>query len=227
MATATLPAAPKVPLNEAQRKIRHPLDRLRAWIRAYVTVEGALVLGIYLALWFWIGLALDYGLFKLFDYDWVQDMPWVVRAVVLLLLVAGLLAAVTLKVFLRLFTEFRDAALALVLEHRFPKILGDRLITAIELHDTKRAAEQGYSVPMIHQTVQEAAARVDQLPIQQVFNWKRLTRQTLAVVALTAVGYLLALGGFAAVDSIIQRKPSVADGARDFHQVAGLWFQRD
>src|SRR5437868_10886496 len=98
MATAAPPAPKVVPLNEAQRKIRHPLDRLRTWIRGYVTVEGALVLVLYLALWFWIGVILDYGTFKLFDYDWVQDMPWAVRAVVLILLVAGLLAAVTLKV---------------------------------------------------------------------------------------------------------------------------------
>ncbi len=226
MATATPPARTGN-LNDAHRKIRHPLGRLRTWIRGYVTLEGALVLVLYLALWFWIGLLLDYGTFKLMDYDWVQDMPKAVRVVVLVLLVAGLLAAVTLKVVMRLFTEFRDVALALVLEHRFPKILGDRLITAIELHDTRRAEKQGYSVAMINQTVHEAAARVDQLPIGKVFNWKRLTRQTVAVIALTVVSYALALGGFALADSWVANKSSVGEGVRDFHQVAGIWFERD
>jgi hypothetical protein len=226
MATAA-PPAPKITLTEAQRKIRHPLARLRTWIRGYVTLEGGLVLALYLALWFWLGLLLDYGVFKVSHYDWVQDMPWIVRLVVLVLLVAGLLAAVTLKVFMRLFTEFRDAALALVLEHKFPKILGDRLITAIELHDTRRAAKQGYSVAMIHQIVHEAADRVDQLPIGKVFNWKRLTLQTVAVVVLTGVCYLLALTGFAVVDSAVAGKMKVGDGVSDFHQVATIWFQRD
>ncbi len=232
MATATPPASSKAPvmhLNDAQRKIRDPLSRLRNWIRGYVTVEGALVLVLYVALWFWIGLILDYGAFKIpfLQYDWVQEMPWAVRAVVLGLLVAGLLAAVTLKVLLRLFTEFRDSALALVLERRFPKILGDRLITAIELHDLRRAEKQGYSVAMINQTVQEAAARVDQLPIKEVFNWKRLTLQTIAVVALTVVSYLVALCIFAFGGRLADNKATLADGVRDFHQVSLIWFQRD
>src|SRR5207302_88746 len=83
-------------------------------------------LGLYLALWFWIGLFLDYGFFKLFTWDWVQILPWGFRAGVLVVLVAGLLAAVATKVVTRLFKEFRDAALALVLERRFPQLLGDR-----------------------------------------------------------------------------------------------------
>jgi hypothetical protein len=227
MATIAPPPVRRFNLVEAQRKIRHPLARLRAWIRGYVTLEGLLVLLLYVALWFWIGLILDYGAFRLLEYDWVQDMPWVVRAVVLFLLVGGLLAAVTYKVLMRLFTEFRDAALALVLERRFPKILGDRLITAIELHDTRRAEQQGYSVAMIHQTVQEAAGRVDQLPIKQVFNWKRLSIQAMAVLTLTVVCYLLALVAVGVVNRVRTGQWAAGESAGDFHQVAGIWFQRD
>src|SRR5258707_3576519 len=97
MATVAPPPVRKINLAEAQRKIRHPLARLRAWIRGYVTLEGLLVLVLYLALWFWIGLILDYGAFKLLEYDWVQEMPWAVRAVGLVLLTSGLLAAVKVQ----------------------------------------------------------------------------------------------------------------------------------
>jgi hypothetical protein len=49
--------------------IRHPLERLRASIRRYVLLEGLAVIGIVLALWFWIGLLLDFGVFKVFHFD--------------------------------------------------------------------------------------------------------------------------------------------------------------
>src|ERR1700722_5144996 len=124
---------------EARRRVRSPLDQLRGTIRRYVGLEGAAVLSLYLALWFWIGLFLDYGLFRAFTFDWVQSTPRSFRAGVLIVIVAGLLAARGVTVVPRLFREFRDAALALVLERRFPQVLGDRLITAVELSDIRRA----------------------------------------------------------------------------------------
>ena len=130
MSTATPPQSIQdTQRAEFHKRVTDPLQRLRGTIRSYVSIEGLAVLLIYLALWFWIGLALDYGFFKLFGVDWVQELPWGFRAGVLTILVAGLLAVVALKVLLRLGREFRDAALALVLERRFPKVLGDRLIT--------------------------------------------------------------------------------------------------
>ncbi len=44
------------------------------------------MVGLYLALWFWIGLLLDYGFFRLFHIDWVQELPWSVRCGVLVVL---------------------------------------------------------------------------------------------------------------------------------------------
>src|SRR5690348_15205111 len=101
------------------RRVRHPLQALRGYIRTYVVLEGAAVAVIYLALWFWIGLLLDYGTFRLFAFDWIQELnqnlpestATTVRIVLLVALVAGLLAVVATKVLLRLFREFRDAAL--------------------------------------------------------------------------------------------------------------------
>src|SRR6516162_8442238 len=121
MATVTPPVRSRN-LAEAHQRVRSPLERLRRFIRLYVSLEGAAVVGLFLTLWFWIGLILDYGVFRLFHIDWVQELPWGVRCGVLVVLLVALAAAVGVKVFTRLFREFRDPALALVLERRFPKI---------------------------------------------------------------------------------------------------------
>ncbi len=225
MATISTPATTRS-LAESHRQVRSPLDRLRGYIRTYVGLEGALVFGLYVALWFWIGLAIDYGFFKLFKIDWVQQLPWEFRAGLLAVLTVGLVAAVALKVVTRLFREFRDAALALVLERRFPQILGDRLITAVELSDPDKAAEQGYSPAMVRETIHEAARRVADLPIQEVFDWKRLKRRGVLVGLLTVGLYLLVGGGFTAFASVQQGGFTLA-GFSDLNEVAGIWFERN
>ena len=185
-----IPPAPSRSLSESHQRVRSPLARLRGYIRTYVSLEGALLLVLYVALWFWIGLALDYGFFKLFGIDFVQEWPWAARLVLLSAVTGGLLTAVALKVVGRLLREFRDPALALVLERRFPKLLGDRLITAVELSDLQKAEEQGYSPAMVRETIHEAAERVEQVPVQQAFDWGRLVRRGLVAAALTLGLYL-------------------------------------
>src|SRR5438093_61403 len=143
MATATPPpptSRPAAPVPAVQ----HPLDQLRGTIRRYVTLEGLAVFGLYVGLWFWVGLLLDFGVFYVFGVDWVQELPRGFRGTLLVLLLGGLAAVVAVKVVRRLLVEFSPAALALVLERRFPHILGDRLITAVELADLDEAERQGY-----------------------------------------------------------------------------------
>jgi hypothetical protein len=212
--------------DDARRRVRSPLDRLRGTIRRYVRLEGAAVVGLYLALWFWIGLFLDYGLFRAFTFDWVQSTPRSFRATILVALVAGLLAAVALTILTRLFREFRDSALALVLERRFPELLGDRLITAIELSDLRRAAEQGYSVAMVEHTVQEAAERVEKVPLHEVFDWKRLIRRGALVGILTVGLYLIAGTTFAIADAATDGRSSLG-GFSGLNQIAVMWFERN
>ena len=221
MSTATPPPTDK--RADWQRKVSDPLERLRGYIRLYVSVEGAMVLVVYLALWFWIGLAVDYGFFRLFTVDWVQVLPWVSAPACSAILVAGLLALLVLKVTLRLLREFRDQALALVLERRFPKLLGDRLITAVELADPQQAAKYGYSQPMIDQTVQEAADRVGQVPVNEAFNWGRFAVTDLAVVALTAGLFFLTGVGYC----LYEQKAAVGDYFDDFGNMATTWFERN
>lgn len=208
--------------DETQRRVAHPLQRLRGAIRLYVAGEGLAVTVLYLSLWFWIGLLLDYGVFKAFALDWVQVLPHTFRVVVFGLLLAGLLAVVAVKMVLRLVREFRNAALALVLERRFPGLLGDRLITAVELADTRLAERYGYSQAMIDQTIRDAAERVDRVPVNEVFNWKRLWNYgllalslTLGLYLLTGVGYCLAL------------QTSVGEYVQRFNEVSGIWFERN
>src|SRR5208282_3835508 len=95
-----------------QRRVSDPLEKLRGFIRLYVTLEGLAILLMYVALWFWIGLVVDYGFFKLTallgltPVDWVQDLPRAFRAGVLTLLLAGLFGVVTLKVGFLFMREF-------------------------------------------------------------------------------------------------------------------------
>ena len=53
--------------------MRSPLERLRGFIRLYVALEGAALLCAFLAVWFWFTLVMDYGFFKVFGLDWVQE----------------------------------------------------------------------------------------------------------------------------------------------------------
>jgi hypothetical protein len=221
MATVTN-LKPSFDRDESQRRVRHPLQRLRSYLRAYVTAEGLATLGVYLALWFWIGLLFDFGFFKAFGVDWVQVTPWELRAVVLAGLLLGLVAVVASKVLFRVLREFRDDALALLLERRFPVLLGDRLITAVEMADVRLANRYGYSQPMIDQTLRDAAERVDRLNPAEVFNWSRLRHYGLCL-ALITVGNFLLLGS---IYCLVTRTRPV-DYLGGFQNVATIWFERN
>jgi hypothetical protein len=226
MATVIPPPVRSRSFEEYQRRVRSPLERLRGYIRAYVGLESAALLTLFLALWFWIGFALDWGFFKLFDLDWVQEMPWQVRAVILVILSASALALVAILLFSRLVREFADAALALVLEKRFPKLLGDRLITAVELADPRKAEALGYSGAMLQETVHEAAERVEQVPVKQAFNWRRLIRRGVLCAVLTLGLYLVVGGLFWAADSAYKVSRGRLGFSR-FNETAWIWVERN
>ncbi len=225
MATLT-PSSRSHSLREAHRRVRSPLAKLRGAIRTYVGLEGALLLVLFLALWFWIGLAIDYGFFKLFGIDFVQEWPWAVRLVLLVVVAGALLTTVAVKVFGRLFRDFRDSSLALVLERRFPGLLGDRLITAVELADLQKAEAQGYSSAMIQETVHEAAERVEQVPVGKAFRWGRLVRRSFLALTLTVGLYVLAGGLFLVLD-MAWRVHAGRTGYSHFNETAAIWFERN
>jgi hypothetical protein len=218
MATVTEPRSPAAP----DPRIIHPLDRLRGTIRRFVLLDGLLAAALVLAGWVWVGLALDYGLFKLTAFDWVQDAPRWLRTAALVLVAGLVVAVVARRIVFRLTREFSYPALAMVLEKRYPALLGDRLITAVELADVAAAGRVGYSVPMIEETIREARERVERVPVREVFNWRRL-RAGLGLVAgllvgLVAVAYMLAglVGGTWAPGRFAWR----------FADVAAIWAER-
>jgi hypothetical protein len=204
-------------------RIVHPLDRLRGYIRRFVVYDGLLTAALFLVAWFWIGLALDFGLFKVSGFDWVQDAPRGLRAAALALLAVALVAIVATRVVLRLTREFSYPSLALVLEKRYPAVLGDRLITAVELADVRGQAHVGYSPQMIERTIAEARDAVETVPVREVFNWRRLWRRLLLVAvlmaALTAVWYGLA--------AAFGRVTAPGEFAWRSGDVAAIWAERN
>src|SRR5262245_9128646 len=203
-------------------KIAHPLGKLRGIIRRYVAIEGVLAVALFLATWFWLAMLIDYGVFKLIAFDWALDAPKAFRIIALVLAVAGLIALIVTKIFLRLTRDFSNSSLALVLEKRYPKLLGDRLITAVQLSDLDWAKKYGYSTDMIKKTIHDVRNKIDEVPVNKVFNWRRLWMQAGLFLALT-IG-LFVLSG-AAICAAAGMKPGTF--VQEFSDVSAILVERD
>jgi hypothetical protein len=129
-------------------------------------------------------------------------------------------------VIVRLMHDFSDAAIALVLERRFPKVLGDRLITAVELANPKKSVRYGYSEVMIEKTIHDAAERVESVPVREVFDWKRLGRYWAGAVAATIGLYVIA-GVLFFIPFVGHASVGNKEGFRSFHTTAGMVLERD
>lgn len=171
-----MPAPAASPPNFA---ILEVLRALRGRIRRYVAWEGAALVAVVLGLAFWLSLAVDY----------LFEIPGSARGVLLALAVAAVGAALARYIVLRLTREFRDAALALVLERRFPQ-LNDRLITAVESAEAGDAPSS-LTAALLRQTADEAAAVSQTLPLKEVFDLRPLVR-----AAGLALGLALSIAAF-------------------------------
>jgi hypothetical protein len=143
-----------------------------------VLLEGTAIVLVVLGVMFWFSLGLDW----LYFFVQKEDLPYGVRAAVLI--AAACLVACAGAVWLgaRLFRTFRQKALAMVLERRFPE-LDDRLITAIEASEHPHEYS-GLSEAMLARTVQEVGETTAHLQIGQVFDRRPLFRASLAALAL-------------------------------------------
>jgi hypothetical protein len=223
MSTAEQKSAKRAGRAERDPQMYNPLDRLRGIIRRYVVIEGALTAVLFVALWFSLGLVLDYGLFKASGWDWAHDGSWWVRALALAVAAGLLVAILVTRIVTRLTTEFSYAALALVLERRFPKLLGDRLITAVEMADVTKMAKFGYSEEMLLATIDEARERVGKVPVSEVFNWRRLW-----VLGFLTVGVLAAtLAASFASYAIATRSLDARRFGWKFAHVSGIFLERN
>ncbi len=249
MATATAPTKQPINRAETRRKIQSPLKAVSGLIRTYVCLEGAALALLFLGIWFWAGLALDYGLFATeftfgdfvlaLHFDWIKSLDqnlinpnnaYFVRAGLLVLLLVGIGTIVAIKIFRRLFTEFSDPTLALLLEKRFPKRLGGRLITAVEMVNPKLSEKYGYSQDMVDHTVQDATRRLEGLNVSPVFNWARLRSQW-ALAVLSTIGlYLLVLLTCSVVGAVTtpnDRAAGAAKGVQEVNRTAWIWTKRN
>ncbi len=232
MATTT----PELKWQETDRRVRHPLQAVRVYIRAYVLLEGLVSALLFAAVAIWAGLLVDWGLFWLFSFDWMLELEYltngrnsgmIVRVTILLVFVGWLLYIAVRKMAMRLVGEFSDRSMALVLERRFPHELQDRLITAVELADPKLAKTFGYSYQLVAKTIRDVAERVERLPVLSVFKWGRLIWLYCLLFLLT-VGLVGGVGaGVCAVGALRGGDGSPSDFLWDFRFAAETWAERN
>ena len=194
MSTAleTRGAPETLPLRQ-RPELLAPLQQLDRRIRRYVLLEGLAWAVIGAGAWVAFSFLLDWGLlFRAFGVDYLRDGlvagHRVARILALLVLVVGVLASLGYHGFYRFGARFKLADLALVLERRFPGVLGDRLITALELGDAGLARKLQLSWPMVESTFREATDRLKLVELSKVFNRTRLSRLGLTAGILILVG---------------------------------------
>lgn len=205
------------------RELTHPLDRLKRMIRVFVVLDVVLFVGLYLTLWFWVGVGIDYGLFKAFGVDVAQQLTPALRIGATVVLALGLVALVVWRVTVLLNKRFTLTSLALVLEKRHPKLLGDRLITAIQMYDVEKAGRAGYSVDMVRHTIREARERMRQVSVAAVFKWSRLWFKLVFIALVWLVSLAAGLG----LHALATGKFDAVRGFKKTADVCGIFSERN
>ncbi len=205
------------------RELTHPLDRLKRMIRVFVFTDVVLFTGLFVSLWFWLGVGVDYGLFKAFGVDVAQQLTPAIRIGLTVVLALGLIALVVWRVTVLVNKRFTLTALALVLEKRHPKLLGDRLITAIQMFDEEKARRAGYSVEMVRHTIKEARERMRQVNVAAVFNWGRLWLK----LGVTLLVWVVALAAGLALHAAGTGKFDAPRGWKKTADVCGIFTERN
>ena len=167
-------------------ELRRLLDRLRSQIRRYVLIEGGALLLALAGGLFWLSLGVDWSWFRLTN---LEPPQWV-RATLLVIAGALLVAAAGSYLVLRLSRRLRPRALALVLERRFPE-LDDRLIFAVERAEEHAERGDAFSEALITRTIDDVSDAADRIDLAQVFDRRPLRRVALA--ALIAAGTMVGL----------------------------------
>lgn len=177
--------------------LRRPLQQLQTGIRRYVVIEAVAILILGIAAWSLFSLILDWGLFfQLFHFDYITDASNSVKEFVrdglfiVLIILAGWVLIRFL--FLRITRPLPDWELALLLERKYGRELGDRLVTAVQMSDSAGVSKQGYSWAMVEAATQEAEKSLQNLAVSDTLNSKRLTKR----IALALGCLLLAVAAF-------------------------------
>jgi hypothetical protein len=156
------------------------LDGLRRRVRAYAALEGLAVAVIWLAAAFWVGLLLDW----LWEPDWgVRVCGWAIVAV-------GLVVIMYCLILRRAARPLSDANMAVLLERRFGQF-GDRLLTTVELTDSRRPHDD-YNVDFLWHTAGQAIDTSAGVRLAEIFNRRRLAWRAGAALACVASIVMLA-----------------------------------
>ncbi|MFO0813743.1 MAG: hypothetical protein U0796_11020 [Gemmatales bacterium] len=192
MSTLTPPRSSQKPLPQT---LQQPLSRLHAAIRRYVELETLALVVVAVVVWAAMCLIIDWGiLFKLFGFDYVREgttsLQAFLRGSALFILIAGLSFLVLRYLVLRLIKPITTSDLAMAIERRYGNQLGDRLVTAVELHDWEAARSQGYSPAMIEATTTDAERALADVSVDDVLNRPRLRRRLFIAGACLVVAVL-------------------------------------
>ena len=150
------------------------LDGLRRRVRAYAALEGLATALIWLAAAFWIGLVVD----------WLWEPDWSIRLAGWMIVGAGLVAIVYLLILRRAARPLSDANMAVLLERRFGEF-GDRLLTTVELTDSRRPHDD-YNVDLLWHTAGQAIDTSAGVRLSEIFNRRRLAWRVAAALACVA-----------------------------------------
>lgn len=188
------------------------LSQLKRRIRGYVLIEGLALLAVLVGATFWLTLALDWAYFRLT----ALELPLWFREAVAVLSVALLTAGAIFWIVLRFFARLRARALALVLERRFPE-LGSRMITAVEMAESRSGHDSPLTAAMIERTIDEAVRLSAALPVESVFDRAPLRRSLAAAVLLFG-----AIGTFALIEPT-----AISRWGRAFIQRDAVYWPRE
>lgn len=176
------------------------LDTLRGRIRRYVILEGFAAILIWLAVVFWIGLALDYVPVTF----GASEMPVEARTVLLAIAGIGSLWLFFRMIVSRLWVSMPNRSLALLIERRYPQ-LGECLLTTVEASESKHEVVDAYEQEMLAKTRHDALAAIPEVNLTELFDPTPLWRKGLgALFAIITIG-IFAVIAFASFQIWISR----------------------
>jgi hypothetical protein len=150
------------------------LSGLRRRIRSYVWIQGVAIAVGWLALAFWITLALD----------WSIEPPPAFRALVLVAVGAVLVWMIYHYILARVFVPLADKSMAVLLERKY-RDFGESLITTVELAERPHHAAP-FNRDMLTYTTAEALQHTRQVKLNDLLQNAGLVRAVFAAVVLVA-----------------------------------------
>lgn len=185
--------------------IRSRLAELRRLLRRYVTIQGTLMIALWLLLAFWLGGLIDYLPVTVGS----SESPRALRIGLLIVMGAGSLWIAWRWIVVRLLGRPADSSLALLLERHYPE-LDNELITAVELSGSQLSDGQlsggklresklsPISNPaayraMLDRVHRSATERIAMVRPQDLFNWRPLWGAGLATLLAVLVTVVAAV----------------------------------